>query len=137
VAAASPPPSRPSVVEPPGFVLFAGIVMFLNGTLSALWGLTAILNDEVLTVGGQGGVVIWDFTAWGWIVLLFGVLVATVGVGLLAGRTAARWIAVVLVTLHALAYFATISAFPLWATLVIALDVVILYHLLARWPEQA
>src|SRR3712207_3532642 len=90
--------------EPPGLVLFAGIVMFINGTLSALWGLAAILNDEVVTVGGQG-VVVWDFTAWGWIILLFGVLVAAVGGGLLAGNSGARVLAVALVTLHALAYF--------------------------------
>ena len=122
--------------EPPGLVLFAGIVMFINGVLSALWGLAAILNDEVVTVGGRGAI-IWDLTAWGWFVLFFGLAVTLVGVGLLAGNTAARWLGVIVVTLHALVHFGTISAFPLWAILVIGLDILILYQLLARWPARS
>jgi hypothetical protein len=132
---ASPQP-RYDDPEPTGLVLFAGVVMFINGTLSALYGLAAILNDEVVTVGGRG-VMIWDFTTWGWVILVFGVLVALVGAGLLMHRTEARWLAVVLVTMHAIAYFGTVSAFPLWALLIIGLDVLILYQLLARWPTTS
>ena len=119
--------------EPTYMVLFAGVIMCINGMLSALYGLGAILNDEVMTVGGRG-VVIWDFTTWGWIVLVLGLAITLIGVGLIVGRTAARWLGVVVVSLHAIGYFGTISAFPLWAMLVIALDVLILYHLIARWP---
>jgi hypothetical protein len=120
--------------EPTYLVLFAGVIMFIQGSLSTLYGLAAILNDEVVTVGGQG-VVIWDFTAWGWLILVLGLLVLGVGVGLLLHKTAARWLAVGIVTVHAIASFGTISAFPLWAMLVIALDVLILYHLITKWPR--
>ena len=122
--------------ELPGLILFAGVVMAINGVLSVFWGLVAVLQEENVTVGGRG-VVIWDFTAWGWIILVFGALVALCGIGLLAGSRAARWLGVVLVSLHALAYFGTVSAFPLWAILIIGLDVLILYQLLARWPRAA
>ena len=128
-------PDRYDDPEPTALVLFAGVVMFLQGTLSTLWGLAAILNDEVVTVGGRG-VVVWDFTTWGWIVLLLGVLVAAVGVGLLAHVGIARWLAVVIVAIHAVGYFGVVSAFPLWALFVIALDVLILYQLVARWPAK-
>jgi hypothetical protein len=115
-----------------GWIAFAGIVMFLNGVFGALYGLAAVLNDDVVTVGGRG-VVLWDFTAWGWIEILVGVVMATVAVGLFTGNRAARWLAVGICMVHAIAQFGIISAFPLWAILVIVLDVVIIYQLVARW----
>jgi hypothetical protein len=124
--------SGPAGAESNGWLAFAGIVLFLNGIFAALYGLTAILNDEVITVGGRG-VVVWDFTHWGWIQMIAGVVMALTAVGLFMGTTAARWLAVAIVTFHATLQFVFISAFPLWAILSIVLDVVILYQLLARW----
>jgi len=122
----------PAGAGPNGWLAFAGIMLFLNGMFGALWGLSAILNSKVVTVGGSG-VTIWDFTTWGWIVLVIGVLMAMTGIGLFTGNTAARGAAIVFTLLHALAQFGAISAFPLWGILMISLDVVILYQLLARW----
>ena len=122
--------------EPSGWAVFAGIMLFLNGCFGVLFGLAAILNDEVITVGGRGGVVVWDITAWGWITLLIGAVMLLTGLGLFAGNMAARWTGVFFAMLHALAQFAFISAFPLWSILVIALDVVIIYQLSANWQRE-
>jgi hypothetical protein len=115
-----------------GWIAFAGIVMFLNGVFGALYGLAAVLNDDVVTVGGKG-VVVWDFTAWGWIQIAIGVVMALVAIGLFTGNRAARWFAVGICMIHAIVQFGTLSAFPLWAILVIVLDIVIIYQLVARW----
>lgn len=120
-----------------GWIAFAGIVLFLNGIFGALYGLAAILNDEVVTVGGGTGVTVWDFTGWGWIQLVIGVVMAIVAVGLFTGNPAARWLAVGMAMLSALAQFGIISAFPLWAILVIVLDVVVIYQLVTRWEPEA
>jgi hypothetical protein len=122
--------------EPSGWAIFAGIILFMNGCFAVMFGLAAILNDEVITVGGGEGVVLWDITAWGWITLLIGVVMLLTGLGLFAGNAAARWAGVFFAMLHALAQFAFISAFPLWSILVISLDVVIIYQL-AKPPERA
>jgi hypothetical protein len=119
-----------------GWIAFAGIVLFLNGICGALYGLTAILNDDVVTVGGGTGVTVWDFTGWGWIQLIIGVVMAIVAVGLFTGNGAARWLAIFMAMLSALAQFGIISAFPLWAILVIVLDVVIIYQLVVRWDPE-
>jgi hypothetical protein len=119
-----------------GWIAFAGIILFLNGMFGALYGLAAILNDKVVTVGGGTGVTVWDFTGWGWIQLIIGVVMAIVAVGLFTGNGAARWLAVFMAMLSALAQFGIISAFPLWAILVIVLDVVIIYQLVARWDPE-
>lgn len=116
-----------------GWIAFAGIVLFLNGCFGALYGLAAVLNDKVVTVGGGTGVTVWDFTAWGWIQMAIGVVMAIVAVGLFTGNRAARWFAVGIAMVSALSQFGIISAFPLWAILVIVLDVVVIYQLVARW----
>jgi hypothetical protein len=115
-----------------GWISFAAIVLFVAAFFSSMWGLAAILNDQVVTVGGRG-VTVLDFTTWGWAHLILGAMMGLTGVGLLGGRGWARWVAVILVTLNAFGQVGVISAFPLWALMMVALDVVVIYHLTARW----
>ena len=119
-----------------GWAAFAGVVMFLVGSLDALWGLGAILNDDIVVVGGHGAIIA-DVTTWGWVHLILGSIVALTGLGLLTGNAAARWAAVFFVTLNAVTQIVWFPAAPLWAFLLILLDVVILYQLTARWGDQA
>jgi hypothetical protein len=120
-----------------GWQAFAGIVLFLNGVFGFLYGLAAVLNDDVVTVGGGQGVTVWDFTAWGWIHMIVGVLMTGASIGLFMMKGWARFFAIVFCMLNVLIQFGTISAFPLWSLLVIALDVVIIYQLTANWaPDE-
>ena len=118
--------------QPTGWTVFAGAILLIVGSLDALWGLAAILNDEVVVVGGHG--VIWlDFTAWGWLHLILGALAAGTGVMLFTGSPAARGLAVFFVALNCVMMIVWFPLAPLWALLIIALDVVIIYQLTARW----
>lgn len=115
-----------------GWIIFAGVLMLIEGFLDAMWGLAAVINNEVITVGGHG-VVVWDITAWGWGHLILGSLVALTGLGLLAGQSWARFVGIFFVSLNVLVQFGTFTLFPLWSMLIIAIDIVILYQLTARW----
>jgi hypothetical protein len=119
-----------------GWVIFAGVIMLVLGFLDAMWGLAAIINNEVVTVGGRGGVVVWDITAWGWGHLILGTIVALTGLGLLAGQGWARWFGIFFVSLNILVQFGTFGLFPLWSIMIIAIDIVILYQLTARWQPD-
>lgn len=116
------------------WAVFAGVILMLNGCLAVFYGLAAVLNDQVITVGGQGAV-LWDLTAWGWITLGIGTLMLLTGFGLIRGSGAARWLGVLFCSLHILAMFPSASAFPLWSILVIMLDVVIIYQLITRYER--
>lgn len=120
--------------QPTGWTLFAGVVMLIVGSLDALYGLAAILNNEIVLVGGQG-VIIADVTTWGWIHFILGSAVAATGLGLFAGANAARMAAVFIVTISAISQIVWFPAAPLWAFLMIILDVTIIYQLTARWEE--
>lgn len=119
-----------------GWAAFAGVLLFIVGSLDALWGFAAILNDDVVIVGGQGAIIA-DITLWGWLHLILGSLIALTGVGLLSGSSAARVPAVFFVALNAISQIVWFPAAPLWAFLMILLDVTIIYQLTARWDQQA
>jgi hypothetical protein len=115
-----------------GWIAFAGVVLVIVGSLDALWGLAAILNDEIVVVGGQGAI-IFDITTWGWIHLILGGILVATGLGLLSGNAAARVAAIFFVALNAVAQIVWFPAAPLWAFLIILLDITIIYQLTARW----
>jgi hypothetical protein len=119
-----------------GWAAFAGVIMVIVGSLDALWGLGAILNDDIVVVGGQGAILA-DITTWGWVHLILGGVIAFTGFGLLTGSGAARWLAVFFVGVNAISQIVWFPAAPLWAFLLILLDVVIIYQLTVRWDEQA
>jgi hypothetical protein len=119
---------------PTGWVVFAAVMMMLVGSLNFCYGLAAILNDDVVVVGGEGAI-IGDLTTWGWVALILGLILALTGYGLIAGAEWARWTGVFIVTLNAVAQVWVFPAAPLWAFIVILLDVVIIYNLTARWDE--
>ncbi len=121
--------------QPTGWTVFAGVVLLIVGSLDALWGLAAILNDEIVLVGGGHGVILADVSTWGWVHLILGSIVAVTGLGLFAGSSAFRWAAVFFVSVNAVAQIVWFPAAPLWAMLIIFLDVVIIYQLTARWEE--
>ena len=108
--------------------------MLILGSLDALYGLAAVLNNEVILVGGNG-VILADITTWGWVHLILGSLVAATGLGLFFAASAARWAGVFFVAVNAVAQIVWFPAAPLWAFLMIILDVTIIYQLTARWEE--
>jgi len=122
--------------EASGWVTFAAITLFVVGFFDAMWGLGAILNDKVVTVGGAG-VTVLDFTTWGWAHLILGSVMMASSFALMAGRGWARGLAIVLAVLAAIGQIGTISAFPLYALMVITLSVIVVYQLTARWPARA
>jgi hypothetical protein len=117
-----------------GWIAFAGVMMVILGCLDVFWGLAAILNNEVVVVGGHGAL-IFDLTTWGWVQLIVGALVGLTGVGLLLGNEVARVLAISLLAINAVLQVVWFTAAPLWAFLMIILDVVIIYQLMVNWAE--
>jgi hypothetical protein len=78
-----------------------------------------------------------DFTAWGWAHLIIGCVMMAASFALFAGRGWARWLAVGVAVLSAVAQIGSISAFPLYALAVLALDITVIYQLTARWSPAS
>jgi hypothetical protein len=121
-----------------GWIGFAGILLLIVGSIDFFQGLIALFEDEYFVVTASGFLVV-DVTAWGWIMLIWGVLLVLAGLGLVSGQGWARWFAIVVVSLNFIAQLGFLgnSQYPLWSLTVIALNVIVLYALTARWSESA
>jgi hypothetical protein len=118
-----------------GWVVFAGFMMILLGAFQAIEGLVAIFDEGFYLVSRRGLLVEVDYTVWGTIHLLLGVLLVVAGLGVLSGNLAARTFAVVLAVLSALANLAFIEAYPFWSILIITVDVLVIYALIVHGRE--
>jgi hypothetical protein len=119
-----------------GWIAFAGIVILIVGAMDVLQGFVAIIQDEYV-VATSKGLAILDVTAWGWTTLIWGALLILAGLGLLGGAGWARWLAIIGVAVNAVQQVAFLAnfpqAYPLWNLLIVALNIVVLYALTARW----
>ena len=119
-----------------GMTIFAATMMIMIGIFQAIQGLIALFNDTFYVVG-QKWVFEFDVTAWGWIHLILGVLVAVAGFFLLQGAVWARTIGVILAVISAVFNFAWLPYYPVWSTIVIALDVFVIWALTAHGRDIA
>ncbi len=132
---AGPGSRQPVGSENSTWIAFAGVMMVILGSLDVIWGLAAILNDEVVVVGGNGALIL-DITTWGWVQLILGAVVGLTGLGLIVGNEVARVLGIFLLAINAVLQVVWFPAAPLWAFLMIILDVVIIYQLTVNWTEQ-
>jgi hypothetical protein len=121
-----------------GWIGFAGMLLLIVGSIDFFQGLIALFEDEYFVVTASGFLAV-DLTAWGWIMIIWGVLLVLAGLGLVGGQGWARWFAIVIVSLNFIAQLGFLgnSQYPLWSLTVIALNVIVLYALTARWSESA
>jgi len=118
-----------------GWVVFGGVMLIMVGLFQVVQGLVALFDDGFYLVRTDGLVVNVNYNTWGWIHLAIGVIAALTGLGLLAGNIVARVMGVVIAVLSALVNLAFISAYPVWSTIVIALDVIVIYAIIVHGRE--
>ena len=117
-----------------GMVLFASVLLFVIGFFNMLYGIAAIANSHVFVAGAH--YVIGDLRAWGWVTLIISVLQLVAAGGIVMGNQLARWFAVAVVGLNAIDMMFFIPAYPFWALVIIAADVVALWGLCAYGSRE-
>jgi hypothetical protein len=119
-----------------GWVGFAGTLMIVIGSLDFFQGLIAVIRDKyyVLT---PSQILVFDLTTWGWVMMIWGIVVALAGLGLLTGSGFARWLTIVVASLNFIVQLGFVGSYqyPLWALTVIFLNLVVLYALIVRWGD--
>jgi hypothetical protein len=118
-----------------GWIAFAAIMMLVVGLFNVIDGIAAIASNKVF-ISGSGGAVVLDVTAWGWVHLVIGLLVAVVGYFLLQGASWATYAAIVLVIVNMLTQMMFLPAYPLWSIMIIALDSFVLWALIVHGDER-
>ncbi|MQS12760.1 hypothetical protein F7Q99_10775 [Streptomyces kaniharaensis] len=117
-----------------GGVVFAGVLMMLNGLLDVFRGIMAIAKDDVF-VSTPNYVFRFNLTGWGWIHLIIGLLLAATGYFVVTGSAWARYVGIGLASVSAAECFLSLPYYPLWALIVITLDVFVIWALCVYRPE--
>ncbi len=117
-----------------GLIVFASILLFVDGFFNMLYGIAAIANSHVFTANAH--YVIGNLRAWGWITLIIAILQLAAGAGVMAGNQLARWFAIAVVGISAIDMMFFIPAYPFWALTIIAIDVVALWGLCAYGSRE-
>ena len=115
-----------------GLVVFAACMMWLLGFFQAIAGFAAIVNPDYYTVATARLLLVSSYTTWGWIHLVLGVLVFLAGIGVMSGNPLARGVGVVLAGLSAISALAFSPAAPVWAVVVVVIDVLVIYALVVH-----
>jgi hypothetical protein len=110
-----------------GMVVFASVLMLIISFFNMLYGIAAIANSHVFVANAH--YVIGDLRAWGWVTLIIGVLQLFAAGGVLMGNQLARWFAVAVIGISAIEMMFFLPAYPFWALVIIAADVVALWGL--------
>jgi hypothetical protein len=118
-----------------GWVMFASIMLTVIGAINIIQGLVALTREGYFGVTNGEKLLLMDFSAWGVVLLIWGLVQLGAGFGLNSGHGWARVLAIVAACVSILIQTAFLSAFPIWSVMIIALDVVVIYALTARWSE--
>ncbi|MBT2468883.1 hypothetical protein J7E97_13605 [Streptomyces sp. ISL-66] len=108
--------------------MFAGVLMLVEGVLGILKGIAGIAEDDVYTRIGDYTFK-FDVTAWGWIHLIVGIVLAVVGAGILKGVAWARMAGVAIAALDIILNFMWLPYTPIWALISIAIGTFVIWAL--------
>jgi hypothetical protein len=109
-----------------GWIVFAGIVLVLAGALNALNGLWALDNQDTnfdaLVFDG-------NLEAWGWIFLIWGIVVIVAGIGVFNRASWAMVLGVAAAIVGAVANMFWLFSYPIQSLIAIGMYLLVLYGL--------
>jgi hypothetical protein len=118
-----------------GWVGFASLMLYLAGFFHLIAGLAALLNDKVYVLGPEN---LWilDITQWGWAHIIGGAVLVWAANSLSHGHGFGRTVAVIAAIVSAIVNMAFVPIYPIWALLIITLDILVVYAVVVHGGEM-
>ena len=118
-----------------GWVTFAAVMLMIVGVLNFVYGIAAI--DDAHFYGANTSYVVSDLNTWGWIIMLLGGVQIGASLSILTLGTWGRWVGIGTAGLNAIAQLMFIPSYPWLSIALFAVDVLVLYGLIARYePDE-
>jgi len=118
-----------------GWILFAGMMLILVGCFQAIVGFVALFDNSFYVHRSADLVVSVSYTGWGWVHILLGLLAMAGGYGVMAGKMWARVYAIIYAGIAAIVNMTFLSAYPVWMTILITIDVLIIWAVAVHGNE--
>jgi hypothetical protein len=117
-----------------GWITFAAIIMLTVGVIDFFEGLIAAIRKQYYVLA-PNQIIVFDVKTWGWLTLIWGIVLVLAGLALWSGAGWARWFTIVVAIINVVAQlgFLGSSAYPLWALTAITLNIIVIYALTVRW----
>ncbi len=121
-----------------GWLRLGGILMLIIGGTDLFQGLIAVIRGSYYALT-PNQIIVFDMTTWGWIMMIWGVILGAAGFGLLTGATWARWFTIIAGSLNFLIQLGFVgdSQYPLWALTSLTLTGFVLYAVTVRWSDAS
>ncbi|HEV7188095.1 MAG TPA: hypothetical protein VGN28_09410 [Blastococcus sp.] len=118
-----------------GWAWFTAILIGLVGLFQFITGTVALAGSGYNAVPSRNLVIDAGHTTWGWVHMVLGLVMLVTAGGLAFGSTIARVVGVALAGLSAIVNLVFIPASPFAATLIISLDVFLIYAITVHGGE--
>lgn len=115
-----------STREGSGWLTFAAVMFFLAAAGSSLWGITALVNDDYFAIDE---LLFGDLSAWGWVYLALAATQLLTAFLILSRKWLGAAFGIGLAVVHAIVVLASIGAYPLWSSILLVVDGLIIYGL--------
>ncbi|MDM7830779.1 DUF7144 family membrane protein [Cellulomonas edaphi] len=122
-----PAPTGRSTAAESGAIL-AGILLLMSSIMNIFQGISAIAKDDIYATTSKYLVEI-DLTTWGWVHLVLGLAGVVAALGILVHAAWAQVVGIVVAGLAIVTSFAFLPHYPLWAVLIIAFNVFVIWAL--------
>lgn len=116
-----------------GWWLLAGVLLIVAGVADVIYGIAAIGDSHYFTANVT--LIATDLNAYGWVILIIGIIQLIAGVSLFTGGGFGRWVGIIAAGLNAVFYLLVIPAAPFWSLCLFLLSVAILYELAKPSPQ--
>ena len=113
-----------------GWVLFAGTMLAIVGTLNFVYGIAAIDDSKFFVQDAK--FVISNLNTWGWFLVIIGAVQVVSAVGIWAQAAGARWVGIISAGVNAIVQMLAISGYPFLSLALFTLDILVIYGLVAH-----
>lgn len=117
-----------------GWIGFASFMLVLMGTLHIIAGLIALFKNEVLLIGPNTTYLL-DYTQWGWVHILGGILAIWAASSLAQGHLFGRTFAVLIAFASAIINMAFVPVYPVWSIMIITIDILVIWAVTVHGDE--
>jgi hypothetical protein len=112
-----------------GWVMFAGVLLLMVGSINFIQGIAAIGNAHFFVHNTH--YVVGSLKTWGWVVLCLGILQFAIGLGVFVKNQLARWAGVVVLAVNAIVQLLMMPSYPFWSLTIFTIDILAIYGLIA------
>jgi hypothetical protein len=117
-----------------GWVAFAGTYLAIAGMLNLIWGITALSNKSYFI---ENGLVWSSLNTWGWIAIVVAAVQIVAGGLLFARKIGGVLMAIAIAMSGILLNFLSIGAYPVWSTVAMVCNGLVLWAVTVHGDEFA